>query len=48
MIEGFLRFPHGYDPARGPYPLIVMNHGGPHAASGYGLAFKEVLFAASG
>jgi len=25
-IEGFLMFPHGYDAARGPYPLIVMNH----------------------
>jgi dipeptidyl aminopeptidase/acylaminoacyl peptidase len=48
MIEGFLRFPHGYDPARGPYPLIVMNHGGPHAASGYGFSFKEALFAAHG
>jgi len=48
MIEGFLRFPHGYDPAAGPYPLIVMNHGGPHAASGYGFSFKEVLFAARG
>jgi dipeptidyl aminopeptidase/acylaminoacyl peptidase len=31
-IEGFLTFPHGYDAARGPYPLIVVNHGGPHAA----------------
>lgn len=48
VIEGFLRFPHGYDPTRGPYPLIVMNHGGPHAASGYGLSFKEALFAAHG
>ncbi|HUG26802.1 MAG TPA: S9 family peptidase [Gemmatimonadales bacterium] len=47
-VEGFLRFPHGYNPAGGPYPLIVMNHGGPHAASGYGLSFKEALFAAHG
>ncbi len=47
-IEGFLLFPHGYDPARGPYPLIVMNHGGPHAASGYGFNFKNSLFAAHG
>jgi dipeptidyl aminopeptidase/acylaminoacyl peptidase len=47
-IEGFLMFPHGYDPARGPYPLIVMNHGGPHAASGYGFNFKHTLFAANG
>lgn len=47
-IEGFLLFPHGYDAARGPYPLIVMNHGGPHAASGYGFNFKNSLFAAHG
>jgi dipeptidyl aminopeptidase/acylaminoacyl peptidase len=47
-IEGFLLFPYGYDPARGPYPLIVMNHGGPHAASGYGFSFKNSLFAAHG
>ena len=47
-IEGFVMFPHGYDPARGPYPMIVMNHGGPHAASGYGFSFKNSLFAASG
>jgi len=47
-IEGFLRFPHGYDPARGPYPLVIVNHGGPHAASGHSFTFKEVLFAAHG
>jgi dipeptidyl aminopeptidase/acylaminoacyl peptidase len=47
-VEGFLLFPHGYDPARGPYPLIVMNHGGPHSASGYGFSFKNKLFAAHG
>jgi dipeptidyl aminopeptidase/acylaminoacyl peptidase len=47
-IEGFIIFPHGYDPERGTYPLIVMNHGGPHAASGYGFGFKNSLFAAHG
>ena len=47
-IEGFLMYPYGYDPARGPYPLIVMNHGGPHSASGYGFSFKNSLFAANG
>jgi dipeptidyl aminopeptidase/acylaminoacyl peptidase len=47
-IEGFLMYPHGYDPARGPYPLIIMNHGGPHSASGYGFSFKNSLFAANG
>jgi dipeptidyl aminopeptidase/acylaminoacyl peptidase len=47
-IEGFLLFPHGYDRASGPYPLIVVNHGGPHAASGYGFDFKLRLFTAHG
>ncbi|MGH7462264.1 MAG: S9 family peptidase, partial [Longimicrobiales bacterium] len=46
-IEGFLIFPHGYN-AQTSYPLIVMNHGGPHAASGYGFSFKNSLFAANG
>jgi dipeptidyl aminopeptidase/acylaminoacyl peptidase len=32
-IEGWLTFPHGYDRAKGPYPLIVNSHGGPHSAS---------------
>jgi dipeptidyl aminopeptidase/acylaminoacyl peptidase len=48
QVEGFLMFPHGYDPQRGTYPLIVMNHGGPHSASGYGFSFKNSLFAAHG
>ncbi|MFO8174271.1 MAG: S9 family peptidase [Longimicrobiales bacterium] len=47
-IEGFLLFPHGYDPQGGPYPLIIMNHGGPHSASGYGFNFKNRLFTAHG
>jgi len=48
-VEGFLLYPHGYDPDTGGlYPLIVMNHGGPHAASGYGFNFKNQLFAANG
>jgi dipeptidyl aminopeptidase/acylaminoacyl peptidase len=47
-IEGFLMAPHGYDPAAGPYPLIVVNHGGPHSASGYGFNFKNQYFAANG
>jgi dipeptidyl aminopeptidase/acylaminoacyl peptidase len=47
-IEGFLHYPHGYDAQAGPYPLIVMNHGGPHAASGYSYSFKNQLFAANG
>jgi dipeptidyl aminopeptidase/acylaminoacyl peptidase len=48
-IEGFLLYPHGYDPNPAVrYPLIIMNHGGPHAASGHGFSFKNSLFAASG
>ena len=47
-IEGFLIFPYDYDPQAGTYPLIIMNHGGPHSASGYGFNFKNSFFAASG
>ena len=47
-IEGFLLFPPGYDPEVRSYPLVVVNHGGPHAASGYGFNFKNSLFAAHG
>ena len=46
-VEGFLLYPFGYDP-QGQYPLIVVNHGGPHSASGYGFNFKNMLFAANG
>jgi dipeptidyl aminopeptidase/acylaminoacyl peptidase len=47
-IEGWLTHPHGYDRARGPYPLIVFSHGGPHAATGYSFDFKKQFFAANG
>jgi dipeptidyl aminopeptidase/acylaminoacyl peptidase len=53
-IEGFLLHPHGFDPATASssssrsYPLIIVNHGGPHSASGYGFNFKNQLFAAHG
>ncbi len=47
-IEGWLLRPSGYDPAKGPYPLIVVSHGGPHAATGYAFDFKQQFFAASG
>ena len=47
-IEGWVMLPYGYDAARGPYPLIVHSHGGPHSASGYGFNFKHQLFAANG
>lgn len=47
-IEGWLTHPHGYDRAKGPYPLVVFNHGGPHSAVGYGFNFKQQYFAANG
>jgi dipeptidyl aminopeptidase/acylaminoacyl peptidase len=48
QIEGWLMYPAGYDAAKGPYPLIVTSHGGPHAATGYSFDFKKQLFAANG
>ncbi len=47
-VEGFLIYPFAYDPSAAPYPLIVVNHGGPHSASGYNFNFKNQLFAANG
>ena len=48
-IEGFLLYPHGYEEGSiEQYPLIVVNHGGPHSASGYGFNFKNQFFAANG
>lgn len=48
-VEGFLLYPYGYqEGAAAEYPLIVVNHGGPHSASGYGFNFKNQLFAANG
>ena len=48
VIEGWLMYPHGYDAARGPYPIIVFSHGGPHSAVGYSFDFKKQFFAANG
>jgi dipeptidyl aminopeptidase/acylaminoacyl peptidase len=48
QIEGWLTYPYGYDRAKGPYPLIVNSHGGPHSAVGYSFDFKKQLFAANG
>lgn len=47
-IEGWLLQPANYEPAKGPYPLIVVSHGGPHAATGYSFDFKKQFFAANG
>lgn len=47
-IEGWLLYPYGYDRSKGPYPMIVYNHGGPHGAEGYAFDFKLQYFAANG
>jgi dipeptidyl aminopeptidase/acylaminoacyl peptidase len=47
-IEGWLLRPAHYDASKGPYPLIVVSHGGPHAATGYSFDFKKQFFAAKG
>jgi dipeptidyl aminopeptidase/acylaminoacyl peptidase len=47
-IEGWLTPPLGYDASKGPYPLIVLSHGGPHSATGYSFDFKKQFFAANG
>jgi dipeptidyl aminopeptidase/acylaminoacyl peptidase len=48
QIEGWLLYPHGYDASKGPYPMIVTSHGGPHSAVGYSFDFKKQFFAANG
>ena len=47
-IEGWITYPYNFDRAKGPYPLIVFSHGGPHAATGYAFDFKKQYFAANG
>ena len=47
-VEGWLMFPYGYDASKGPYPMIVTSHGGPHSATGYAFNFKNQYFAANG
>ena len=48
LIEGWILPPANYNAAKGPYPLIVFSHGGPHAATGYVFDFKQQFFAAHG
>ncbi len=47
-VEGFLTYPQGFRRDGGPYPLVVSNHGGPHAADGYAFDFKTHYIAANG
>jgi dipeptidyl aminopeptidase/acylaminoacyl peptidase len=48
QIEGWVILPRGYDPAKGPYPLILSIHGGPHSAYGQSFSFQFQLLAAQG
>jgi len=47
-VEGWLMLPFGYRADSGSYPLVVSNHGGPHAADGYAFDFKAQYLAANG
>ena len=47
-IEGQLLYPHGYRENGGPYPLIVVNHGGPHSNVNLDYNFKNQFLAANG
>ncbi len=47
-IEGWIVLPLGYEPSRGPYPLIVAIHGGPHGSYGNTFSFEIQLLAARG
>ncbi len=47
-VEGWLLPPQGYRVGSGSYPLVVLNHGGPHAADGYAFDFKSQYLAANG
>jgi dipeptidyl aminopeptidase/acylaminoacyl peptidase len=49
LVEGWLMYPYGYQAGSATkYPMIVSNHGGPHAANEYGFDFKNQYFAANG
>jgi len=47
-VEGWLMYPANFRRDGGPYPLVVANHGGPHAADGYSFDFKNQYLAANG
>jgi dipeptidyl aminopeptidase/acylaminoacyl peptidase len=48
QIEGWIIYPDNYNPAKGPYPLILGIHGGPHAAYRNSFSFQGQLLAARG
>ena len=47
-IEGWVLVPRDYEAAKGPYPLILATHGGPHGAYGNEFSFQFQLWAANG
>ena len=46
-IEGWILHPHEYDPDQ-TYPLVLVIHGGPHAAYGNNFSYSMQLLAAQG
>ncbi|HZS07526.1 MAG TPA: S9 family peptidase [Blastocatellia bacterium] len=48
QIEGWVILPRGYEAAKGPYPLILNIHGGPHGAYGNSFSLQFQLLAAQG
>ena len=47
-IEGWVVLPPDFDAAKGPYPLVLSIHGGPHGAYGNDFSFGFQLLAANG
>jgi len=47
-IDGWVVLPPGYDARKGPYPLVLTIHGGPHGDYTSAFAFEEQLIAAAG
>jgi dipeptidyl aminopeptidase/acylaminoacyl peptidase len=48
QIEGWVLLPRGYEATKGPYPLILNIHGGPHGAYGNSFSSQFQLLAAHG
>jgi len=48
QIEGWVLLPRGYDATKGPYPLILNIHGGPHGAYGNSFSIQFQLLASHG
>jgi dipeptidyl aminopeptidase/acylaminoacyl peptidase len=48
QIEGWVLLPSDYDSAKGPYPMILAIHGGPHGAYGNSFSFQFRLWTSQG